>query len=107
MFTVTKDAAKKALKLMEKEGKHNHVLRIGVKGGGCSGFSYFLNFEPEAKEEDTVVEVEGLKVVCDPKSLKLLEDIELYYDTNLLGGGLKFRNPNAKRTCSCGESFTI
>lgn len=107
MITITDKAVKKILFLMERENKADHVFRIGVQGGGCVGFSYTMEFQPEAKENDTVHQIDDLTVVCDPKSLKFLEGIELYYDSNLLNGGLKFRNPNAKRVCSCGESFAV
>lgn len=107
MITITQEAANKVKQLMSKEPEPVKLLRVGVRGGGCSGFSYSLEFSNETKENDIVVEAHGLTVVCDPKSLKFLEEVELYYDTNLLGGGFKFRNPNAQRTCSCGESFSV
>jgi len=107
LFTVTSEAAIKAKQLMEKEGRSNGVLRIGVQGGGCSGLNYVLRFDDAVKENDVKLEIEDLTVVCDPKSYQYLEDIELYYERNLLNGGLKFRNPNAKRSCSCGESFSL
>lgn len=106
MITVTERAAEKAIKLAERDGKPK-VLRVGVRGGGCSGMSYFFDFDDAPRADDKVWEVKGLTVVCDPKSLTLLEGTELDYDTNLLKGGFKFHNPQAKRSCGCGESFSM
>jgi len=92
---------------MEKESKVGHFLRVGVKGGGCSGFSYFLEFVEDQKDNDACYEFSGLKVLCDPKSLNFIAGIELDYDTNLLNGGFKFNNPQSRKSCSCGESFSV
>lgn len=106
MITVTEKAAKKALSLAERDGKKPR-LRLGVRGGGCSGMSYFYEFDEEERAGDNVWEVEGLTVVCDPKSMTFLDGTVLDFDTNLLKGGFRWSNPQAKRSCSCGESFTI
>lgn len=107
MIRVTEKAATKALSLAQKEGKPA-VLRLGVRGGGCSGMSYFMEFDDRGpRDSDHRQEVAGLQVVCDPKSMKFLENVELDYDTNLLRGGFRFNNPNAKKSCSCGESFAV
>lgn len=106
MISVTESAAKKVLALAEKEGKPP-VLRVGVRGGGCSGMSYFMDFDSEGREGDQSLEILGLRVVIDPKSLKLIDGTELDYETKLLSGGFRWNNPQAKRSCSCGESFTI
>ena len=106
MITVTEKAARKAIALAAQENRAP-ILRLGVRGGGCSGMSYFYEFDNAAKENDQVWESHGLTVVCDPKSLKLLEGTELDYETNLLKGGFRWRNPQATRSCSCGESFSI
>ena len=103
---VTPKAALKAVALAQRDGLPK-MLRIGVKGGGCSGFSYFYAFETVTKDNDHVWEVQGLTVVCDAKSMKLLSGTVLDYDSNLLKGGFKFGNPKAKRVCGCGESFTM
>jgi iron-sulfur cluster assembly protein len=79
---------------------------VGVKGGGCSGLSYSMQFEEKPKEHDKVFEIEGLQVFCDPKSYLYLNGLTLDYTTDLIGGGFKFVNPNATRTCSCGSSFS-
>ena len=106
MISVTTKAAKKALALAERDGKPP-VLRVGVKGGGCSGLTYFIDFVNAPKDNDNIVEIQGLTVVVDPKSLSFIDDTVLDFDTNLLSGGFKFTNPRAKRSCSCGESFTV
>ena len=106
-FSITKAAVKKAFFLMEKEGTPDYILRIGVKGGGCSGFSYVLKFDKETKEDDIVIESNGLTIACDPKSIEYLEGIEVDYETNLLKAGFRFNNPTARRSCSCGESFSV
>lgn len=107
MITITDKAITRTLRVAEKQSIPA-VLRVGVKGGGCSGLSYFLDFEAgDAKPTDHVLEVNGVSVRVDPKSLNFLENTELDFDTNLLNGGFKFRNPQAKRSCSCGESFSV
>lgn len=107
MVTVTPQAARKARSLAEQEGVPP-VLRLGVRGGGCSGLSYFYVFEQPPKEGDTVWETEGLTICCDRKSLTFLEGCELDYEEgSLLKRGFRFRNPQAKRSCSCGESFAL
>jgi iron-sulfur cluster assembly accessory protein len=92
--------------LAETNGEDGDYLRVGVKGGGCSGFQYSLNFTDEVDEEDQLVVVEGLKVVTDAFSASYLAGTELDYVETLQGAGFKFNNPNAKRTCGCGSSFS-
>ena len=107
MIVLTEKAIKRALQVAKRQ-EIPAVLRVGVKGGGCSGLSYFLDFEVgEGKEGDLVSEFEGVEVRVDPKSLPYLDGTELDFDTNLLNGGFRFRNPQAKRSCSCGESFAV
>ena len=83
------------------------ALRVGVKGGGCSGFSYTLGFDDQFSETDQLVEVNGVRVVCDPKSFLYLNGTEIDFEDNLMGRGFKFGNPNAAKTCGCGESFSV
>ena len=83
------------------------ALRVGVKGGGCSGFSYTLGFDDQFSETDQISEIEGVRVVCDPKSFLYLNGTEIDFEDNLMGRGFKFGNPNASKTCGCGESFTV
>jgi len=90
--------------------KNALLLRIGVKQGGCSGMSYFMDFETQDQvvEDDAVMELEGdMKLVCDPKSLLYLFGMVLDYSNELIGGGFKFSNPNADSTCGCGKSFSV
>ncbi len=85
----------------------NSFIRVGVKGGGCSGLSYEMDFDVETKEEDKVFEDKGVKIVVDKKSFLYLIGTELEYSGGLNGSGFVFHNPNASRTCGCGESFSI
>ena len=90
-----------------KEGKEGQALRVGVKAGGCSGYNYFLGFTSDRRSNDTVIEYEGLAVLVDPRSLEVLAGTEIDYQRGLLGAGIQFRNPRVKKTCGCGDSFTI
>jgi iron-sulfur cluster assembly protein len=82
-------------------------LRVGVKGGGCSGFSYVLAFDAEPREGDRILDLEGTRVFIDPKSLFYLSGTELDFQEGLNGRGFVFNNPNAARTCGCGQSFGV
>ena len=107
MITLTPAAAQEAKRLMEQEQKPNLGLRIGVKGGGCSGLSYVLTVdEASPKPYDTMFEQEGLKVLIDAKSQLYLDGTTIDYKSGLMGGGFEFSNPNAKKSCGCGHSFT-
>jgi iron-sulfur cluster assembly protein len=92
--------------LLERENLTGHGLRVSVAGGGCSGFSYKLDFENERKAGDTVVEMDGLSIYTDESSIEHLAGTVIDYVTALYGGGFKFRNPNATGTCGCGTSFS-
>ena len=89
----------------ENDIPETHALRIGVKGGGCSGLSYVLGFEEQPREADSVYSLEGLTVYVDPKSLTYLGGTTLDYSGGLNGKGFVFNNPNATKTCGCGQSF--
>ena len=103
---ITDVAAHKIRSLMAKQGIADGGLRVGVKGGGCSGLSYTFAWEREARMGDEVFEgVEGAKIYVDKKSLLFLKGTVLDYDTALLGKGFVFNNPNAKQSCGCGSSF--
>jgi len=108
MITVSEEAKQHALELM-KEGGHSadSFIRVGVEGGGCSGLSYKLEFDSAMKEGDQVFEDKGIKVVVDRKSFLYLVGTELQYSGGLNGKGFVFNNPNASRTCGCGESFSV
>lgn len=82
-------------------------LRVGVKGGGCSGFSYAMGFEAQQREGDQVETVHGVPVFCDSKSSLYLNGITIDFQDSLMGRGFVFQNPNAKHTCGCGESFSV
>jgi iron-sulfur cluster assembly protein len=103
------DSAKEQVAALIHQEKHpeNSFVRVGVKGGGCSGLMYQLTFDNELKEGDQVFEDNGVKVVVDRKSFLYLVGTELEYSGGLNGKGFVFRNPNANRTCGCGESFSI
>jgi iron-sulfur cluster assembly protein len=81
-------------------------LRVGVKGGGCSGFSYILDLTEQAGEQDETFEVDGVRVVCDPKSYLYLNGTEIDFKDEVMGRGFVFKNPNATSTCGCGSSFS-
>ncbi len=107
MITVTEAAKKQALRLMEDDGKENLFIRVGVQGGGCSGLMYQLDFDNEEKEGDKAFEDNGIKVVVDKKSYLYLIGTTLDFSGGLNGKGFIFKNPNAERTCGCGESFSL
>ena len=106
MIEITDVAAKKIQSLMSKQGITEGGLRVGVKGGGCSGLSYTFAWEKQARTGDEVFEgPDGAKIYVDKKSLLFLNGTVLDYDTNLISQGFVFSNPNAKSTCGCGSSF--
>lgn len=107
MITVTDQAKKQALRLMEDEGKEGLFIRVGVSGGGCSGLMYKLTFDNQELEHDAAFENNGIKVVVDRKSYLYLIGTTLDFSGGLNGKGFVFNNPNADRTCGCGESFSV
>lgn len=108
MITVSDAAKEHALKLMKEDGKpEGTFIRVGVEGGGCSGLSYMLEFDNNMKEGDQAFEDKGIKIVVDRKSFLYLVGTELEYSGGLNGKGFVFKNPNASRTCGCGESFSV
>ena len=94
----------RALAIREAQG---NFLRVAISGGGCNGLSYKLRFTGEAKPADILVRTEGVEVIVDPKSALYLRGTHLDYSDKMIGGGFKFSNPNAKASCSCGESFSL
>jgi iron-sulfur cluster assembly protein len=105
---VTDVAAKRIRMLMAKQGLAEGGLRVGVKGGGCSGLSYTFAWETQARAGDEIIEgPENTKVFVDKKSLIYLNNTILDYDSSLMSKGFIFQNPNAKGTCGCGTSFTL
>ncbi|MEM9895469.1 MAG: iron-sulfur cluster assembly accessory protein [Bacteroidota bacterium] len=108
MINVTDQAKDEIVTLLSKEGKDlNHNIRVSVKGGGCSGLMYDLNFDSEINDADEVFEDKGIKILVDKKSLLYLLGTTLDYTSGLNGKGFQFVNPNASRTCGCGESFSV
>ena len=106
-IVLTPKAVEMAKKALERRGTPHAVLRLGVRGGGCSGVSYAIEFADKTRAQDLVFEFEGLKVVVDPKSIVYLRGSILDYEVKLMEHGFKFRNPNEKSGCGCGESFGI
>ncbi len=109
MIKVSESAKKKVVSLMEEDGFNaaNDYVRVGVKSGGCSGLSYDLTFDKEKEENDKVFEDNDIKVIVDKKSFLYLVGTVLEYSGGLNGKGFVFNNPNANRTCGCGESFSL
>ena len=106
-IVLTPKAIEMAKKAIERRGVPTAGLRLGVRGGGCSGASYVMEFADKIRERDNVFEFDGVKVVVDPKSLVYLRGTTLDYEVKLMQHGFKFVNPNAVKGCGCGESFTI
>ena len=108
MITVTDKAKERISALLKEEGRTgNHNIRVSVKGGGCSGLMYDLGFDEEIKPADQVFEDKGVKILVDKKSLLYLIGTTLDFSDGLNGKGFQFINPNASRTCGCGESFSV
>jgi iron-sulfur cluster assembly protein len=109
MITINDNVSKHIIKLMTESGvsPDTHHLRVGVKGGGCSGLSYVMDFDDKIDSTDEVVILDSLKVVIDRKSLLYLYGTELQYSDGLNGKGFEWVNPNASRTCGCGSSFAV
>ena len=109
MIKVHETAKQKVSTLMKEEGfdPSRDYVRVGVKSGGCSGLSYELKFDSEIKKEDKIYEDNQVKIIVDKKSLFYILGTELDFSDGLNGKGFQFKNPNATRTCGCGESFSV
>ena len=108
MIEVTEKAKSRIKELRAEESKSdNHHIRVAVKGGGCSGLMYDLFFDEKISQEDQVFEDNGIKILVDKKSLLYLLGTKLDFSDGLNGKGFQFINPNASRTCGCGESFSV
>ena len=105
MITLTNKAAEKVRQILQNEQKEGHALRVAVKGGGCSGFTYTLDLSDSFSDTDQIFEDKGVKIAIDAKSFIFLNGTEVDYIENLTGSGFSFSNPNASRTCGCGSSF--
>jgi len=106
MVILTEQAIQQIKSVQAQEGKSGFALRISVTGGGCSGLSYKLDFVDAANEKDKVFEQGGVKVIIDPKSMLYLSGMTLDFSSGLNGKGFVFQNPNAKKSCGCGSSFS-
>lgn len=105
-LTFTAKAVEMVQNAIAQENLQGYGIRVGVVGGGCSGFQYSMDFENDAKEGDLVYESNGLKYFVDPMSSMYLQGVTVDYIVGLQGAGFKFVNPNAKNTCGCGSSFS-
>ena len=105
MITVTPSAVSKIRQMLESEGQP--ALRLGVVGGGCSGLSYKFKYDRQARANDNVIDVEGVRLLVDPKSMKYLDGMVLDYEETILEQAFRFRNPNAQKSCGCGKSFVV
>ena len=107
MLSITDSAVVKLKQIQTKQESEGKLLRLLVVGGGCSGFSYDMEFEDEADAKDRVTDYNGLNVVVDPVSAGFLDGVTLDYTDDLMSAGFHFRNPNATATCGCGTSFAV
>ena len=106
MITLTDTAASKVKDLIEAEGEPNLALRVAVRPGGCSGFSYEMFFDTDVADDDNLTDFAGVRVVVDASSAELLQGATLDYKDGLQGAGFAIENPNAQRSCGCGKSFS-
>jgi iron-sulfur cluster assembly protein len=106
MVNLTDRAASEVKGLLEKQEKPEAMLRVFVAGGGCSGFQYGMSLEEEAMEGDQQFDINGVKVLIDPRSAMYVEGAEIDFVDSMMGGGFKIDNPNAVSSCGCGQSFT-
>ncbi len=106
-FTVSASAARRVKALIQKDGNENLKFRVGVNGGGCSGFQYEFGLDETQAPDDIVVEQDGIKVLIDPTSLMYMIGAEVDYAEELVGSYFKITNPNAQSSCGCGTSFSV
>jgi iron-sulfur cluster assembly accessory protein len=105
-IVLTAKAVEMVKDAIQREGLEGYGIRIGVVGGGCSGFQYSMDFEKEPREDDSIIAQDGIKLFVDPMSGMYLQGVTVDYVVGLQGAGFKFNNPNAKSTCGCGSSFS-
>ena len=106
-LTMTEAAVERVSALMKKRQTPDAVLRVGVRGGGCSGLSYYMDFVDQPEPKDKIFEFSGVKVAIDRKSYLFLNGTEIDFQQGMMKTGFEFKNPLASRSCSCGESFTL
>lgn len=104
---LTDQAAEKVRSLRDEEGNSSLKLRVYITGGGCSGFSYGFSFDEDVKEDDTIVEHQGVELLIDAMSVQYLAGSAVHYEQSLMGSKFVVQNPNATSTCGCGSSFAI
>ncbi len=107
VVTLTPNAIAEITRLQKVQNLGAVALRLGVKGGGCSGLSYTVNFDTEMGPYDQSYEVDGIRIIVDMKSSIYLQGTQLDYEKDMLSGQFKFSNPNAAKSCGCGESFSV
>ena len=107
MIQLSETAQKAILRLQTEQGKPGTYFRVSVKGGGCSGMTYDVKLDDKQEAQDRVYDINGIKVVSDLKSLLYLDGMLIDFSTELVGGGFRFTNPNAKGSCGCGTSFAV
>ena len=106
MIYLTEKAAKQVKDIADGEGIGYYIIRVKVKGGGCSGFEYDMAFDDQINENDEVFELDDVKLICDPMSISYIEGTVIDYGDSLMGAGFKFNNPASKGSCGCGKSFS-
>ena len=106
MIHLSKTAATEVKRLRSKHSHPDALLHLGVESSGCSGLSYTMGFDDTIAPEATVCESEGIQIAIDPQQSKYLNELTLDYSEDLMGGGFRFHNPNAAKSCSCGNSFS-
>ncbi len=107
MLTVTSSAAKIMRDQLARRGTPQAAIRFGIRGGGCTGYSYLFEFEDSPRSNDHVIVKDGVRVVVDPKSMILLKGTEIHFETGIRGHGFRFNNPNVEDSCGCGESIAF
>lgn len=107
MISLSDAAITEIKRLMAERNQSDKIVRFGVETGGCSGLQYSMEFDNQAGDEDRVIEHSELTIVCDSGSMRYLSGLEVDFVDKLLGGGFRFHNPNASRTCGCGTSFRV
>ena len=107
MITLTEKAVQKVASLQQQEGKVGYALRLRVVGGGCSGYSYSMDFEQQEIQGDQVFQDHGVKIIVDPKSLPMIDNCQVDWVDAMTGAGFAIQNPNAKGNCGCGHSFSV
>ncbi|MFT9848987.1 iron-sulfur cluster insertion protein ErpA [Aneurinibacillus sp. REN35] len=105
MINLTEQASNKIKEMIASEDNANLFLRLGVRAGGCSGFSYGMGFDDEEQEGDVLFEEHGVKVVVQKDDIRFLDGVKIDYKESMMGGGFTIENPNAVASCGCGSSF--